>query len=136
MPAGAIYVGRPSPWGNPFKTSGDFIVWTAVAIGNRADAAGRLKTSLILYRAWLTGEGVPVGPPAMPSDDLIVYGDGSQASTAEAAQCMATRFAQMYAPESVPDRPSLDELRGKVLACWCPLDRPCHADILLDLANQ
>lgn len=27
------------------------------------------------------------------------------------------------------------ELRGKVLACWCPLDGPCHADVLLDLAN-
>lgn len=27
------------------------------------------------------------------------------------------------------------ELRGKNLACWCPLDRPCHADVLLELAN-
>lgn len=27
------------------------------------------------------------------------------------------------------------ELRGKNLACWCSLDRPCHADILLKLAN-
>ena len=26
-------------------------------------------------------------------------------------------------------------LRGKNLACWCPLDQPCHADILLELAN-
>lgn len=35
--------------------------------------------------------------------------------------------------------PSLDEIRsalaGKDLACWCPLDRPCHADVLLELAN-
>lgn len=30
----------------------------------------------------------------------------------------------------------LDELRGKSLACWCPLDKPCHADVLLELANQ
>lgn len=29
----------------------------------------------------------------------------------------------------------LDELRGKNLACWCPLDQPCHADVLLELAN-
>lgn len=28
------------------------------------------------------------------------------------------------------------ELRGKDLACWCPLDRPCHADVLLELANN
>jgi len=34
-------------------------------------------------------------------------------------------------------RDALDELRGKNLACWCPMDgRPCHADILLNLANQ
>lgn len=26
-------------------------------------------------------------------------------------------------------------LRGKNLCCWCPLDGPCHADVLLDLAN-
>ena len=25
---------------------------------------------------------------------------------------------------------------GKDLACWCPLDAPCHADVLLELANE
>jgi hypothetical protein len=29
----------------------------------------------------------------------------------------------------------LDELRGKNLACWCRADKPCHADVLLELAN-
>jgi hypothetical protein len=28
------------------------------------------------------------------------------------------------------------ELRGKDLACWCPLDQPCHADVLLRIANE
>lgn len=28
------------------------------------------------------------------------------------------------------------ELRGKKLACYCPLDRPCHADVLAELAND
>ena len=28
------------------------------------------------------------------------------------------------------------ELAGKDLACWCPLDQPCHADILLEIANS
>jgi len=28
------------------------------------------------------------------------------------------------------------ELRGKNLACWCPLDQPCHADVLLKVANS
>jgi hypothetical protein len=29
----------------------------------------------------------------------------------------------------------LDALAGRDLACWCPLDQPCHADVLLELAN-
>lgn len=33
-------------------------------------------------------------------------------------------------------RPDLSDLRGKNLACWCPLDQPCHADVLLELANK
>lgn len=28
------------------------------------------------------------------------------------------------------------ELRGKNLACFCRLDQPCHADVLLELANK
>jgi len=28
------------------------------------------------------------------------------------------------------------ELRGKNLACFCKLDQPCHADVLLELANK
>jgi len=29
----------------------------------------------------------------------------------------------------------LPKLRGKNLACWCAPDAPCHADVLLELAN-
>lgn len=29
----------------------------------------------------------------------------------------------------------LPELRGKNLACWCKPGAPCHADVLLELAN-
>jgi hypothetical protein len=36
--------------------------------------------------------------------------------------------------------PTLEEirfhLRGKSLGCWCPLGSPCHAEILLRLAND
>lgn len=28
------------------------------------------------------------------------------------------------------------ELRGKNLACWCKPGEPCHADVLLELANK
>lgn len=30
---------------------------------------------------------------------------------------------------------ALPELRGKNLACWCKPGAPCHADLLLELAN-
>lgn len=30
----------------------------------------------------------------------------------------------------------LSELKGKDLACWCSLDEPCHADVLLQMAND
>lgn len=33
-------------------------------------------------------------------------------------------------------RPVLDVLKGKDLCCWCALDQPCHADVLLELANR
>lgn len=28
-----------------------------------------------------------------------------------------------------------ERLAGRDLACWCPLDQPCHADVLLDIAR-
>lgn len=31
---------------------------------------------------------------------------------------------------------NIEELRGKDLACWCALDQPCHADVLLELVNN
>lgn len=41
------------------------------------------------------------------------------------------------APEQAELRAAVrDELRGRDLACWCSLDGPCHADILLDWANR
>jgi len=27
------------------------------------------------------------------------------------------------------------DLRGKNLACWCKVGEPCHADVLLEIAN-
>ena len=38
----------------------------------------------------------------------------------------------------IPDtaRPDVASLMGHNLACWCPLDEPCHADVLLELANR
>ena len=50
-------------------------------------------------------------------------------------------YIQHYAATE-PSEVELNELRGKDLACWCPLvDKdgnpvPCHADVLLEIANS
>ena len=75
VPKDAVYVGRPSKWGNPFKIGRD---------GSREEVCR-------LYEGWVNNQ-ITAG--------LL----------------------------------SVEELRGKDLVCWCtPL--PCHADILLELAN-
>jgi hypothetical protein len=38
-------------------------------------------------------------------------------------------------PEYRPKNLDVTELRGKNLACWCK-NSPCHADVLLRLANS
>lgn len=36
----------------------------------------------------------------------------------------------------VRNKSAMAELRGKDLACWCNLSDPCHADVLLEIANR
>lgn len=85
MPEDAVYVGRPTKWGNPFRIAQP---------SDRAPAVDK-------FRRWLAGED-GLGPPAA---------EGRRLAAAVGA------------------------LRGKDLVCWCPLDQPCHADVLLELAN-
>lgn len=90
MPEGAVYVGRPTKWGNPFR------------IGDRP--FGGTISFIPIYQP--TGKAV-----------LAAYRDylvNKCSWIIEAAQ---------------------EELRGKDLACWCKEGSPCHADILLELAN-
>jgi|ERR1039458_9861808 hypothetical protein len=35
----------------------------------------------------------------------------------------------------ITDDVVVEALRGLDLACWCRLDQPCHADVLLEVAN-
>lgn len=105
MPEGAVYVGRPTKWGNPWSPKGYY----------DAGYAGSLDVAIAAcienYRAWMTRTrsmwtgDVPCGPLKHP--------DGS---------------VHMEPFDVSP-------LRGKDLACWCPLGQPCHADVLLEIAN-
>lgn len=49
------------------------------------------------------------------------------------AQMMAVRFFELNMP--IGKTASVSSLRSRNLACWCPLGSPCHADVLLELAN-
>jgi hypothetical protein len=48
------------------------------------------------------------------------------------------RYARALARGELPFTKSdvIRELAGHDLACWCPLDGPCHADVLLEVANR
>lgn len=91
MPPGAVYVGRPTKWGNPYRVGPD---GSADVVVSRYRLALTLAVDRIA-RGWRGGVDEP--------------------------------WRWMVA--------HLDELRGRDLVCWCPLDRPCHADVLLEMAN-
>jgi hypothetical protein len=114
-PEGAVVVGRPSRWGNPFVPQQQNAEWRLPAPNlsipafceDRKDAR-RLAVSMF-YRHLAIRRRPPPGWV-----DLIGYPSDDQIRSA---------------------------LAGKDLACWCPLEDghgnpvPCHADVLLELAN-
>ena len=113
MPAGAIYVGRPSLWGNPYPVNE---IRGMFPHQSREEA---LRTSLRLYREELTHWG-------MSSDYAHVVSEARWERHSAAITQTGARNLGEYAAIV---------LRGKDLACWCPLDQPCHADVLLELAS-
>jgi hypothetical protein len=53
-------------------------------------------------------------------------------TAAEAAEAY-NMWMEAHPPERLSAK--LNAIRGRHLA-WCPLDQPCHVDVLLRLANQ
>jgi len=64
----------------------------------------------------------------------ILSWDSIDAKTA--AQFFEEAITKKYPAVKIMVSEIVAELRGKDLACWCPLDKPCHADVLLRLANK
>ena len=63
------------------------------------------------------------------------FPSGGQRTRAEAVALY--RRALEHGTDGVPSRQEVRaRLAGHDLACWCPLDGPCHADVLLEVANQ
>ena len=70
----------------------------------------------------------------------VCHGEGrdfQQVEIMTRAEAVAA-FREMLAiyPRNYPALSEiLEHLRGRDLACWCPIDQPCHADVLLEVAN-
>jgi hypothetical protein len=109
MPPGTIYVGRPSRWGNPF---GPYQTRHLIASEISLETEFPMRVAVLCWSL---------------EECLAWY----------RIYCGSIRrlYANSYDPGD-PRGEWLGPLRGKNLACWCPLDRPCHADVLLELANQ
>lgn len=102
-PEGAVYVGRGSRWGNPYRV---------VREGGYAWVEGS---------SWV--EPVP--------KHIVYVGHSENAQYVQ--QEAVDRYRAWIASED--SRELRRELAGRDLMCWCPIDQPCHADVLLELAN-
>lgn len=63
-------------------------------------------------------------------------GGGQISNTVQDGEHAVALFKRFTAREVAIQIAAYQELRGKNLACFCPLDQPCHADVLLELANS
>lgn len=108
MPPNTIYVGRPSRWGNPVK-----IVDVSDELTYPDEKAWRVYSE--------TGSIV--------SDDYVSTIEEARHDATEWYREAIAHFVMLYDPDFyVP-------LQGKNLACWCPLDQPCHADVLIEMVE-
>lgn len=84
------------------------------------------------------------GRPCVKVDRTTPFGNPFRPTLADAATCVRN-FREWLNPnndgrfgmdrEAAAMRSRLYYLRGKNLACWCKPGDPCHADVLLEIAN-
>jgi Domain of unknown function (DUF4326) len=83
-------------------------------------------------KGWKMPEGVVyVGRPTKWGNPFRL---SDQHSTGEIVR-QYREWLSLSLPGEQLKNDSVVELRGKDLACWCPVDQPCHADVLLEIAN-
>jgi hypothetical protein len=124
MPAGVVYVGRGSRWGNPFDFRKPDYCWAALSYGCKGNPAGRQEASVRAFREWIDPPG---GGRIASSERQVKMAAGKKEIT------LGPLVSAGPAPSHAEIR---TELRGKDLACWCKAGDPCHADVLLELANK
>lgn len=61
--------------------------------------------------------------------------DPTRAGRADAVRAYRHWLASTTQGQRLADQARV-ELRGYDLACWCPLNHPCHADVLLAIAGE
>lgn len=88
------------------------------------------RVQLRRSKGWRKPDGVVV--VARPSAFGNPYRLGPDGTRAEIVARYRTYLA---GNPDLADR-ARAELAGHDLACWCPLDGPCHADVLLELVNE
>ncbi|MHA7064043.1 DUF4326 domain-containing protein [Azospirillum argentinense] len=86
------------------------------------------------------GRGSRWGNPCAVGDTVMMGADHTGGDP-KIGQATAEDAVLYFRKRTVPavlkiNRAWLEPLRGKNLACWCKPDQPCHADVLLELANQ
>lgn len=113
IPEGTIIVSRPSHWGNPFKVYQH--CKPGMLDGKRHEGDWGVEDTGRL--------GAPMG-----------HG-WTRLGAHKAAVAAYRKVVEEQYPESMQPYLVL-ALGGHDLACWCPLDLPCHADVLLELAND
>jgi hypothetical protein len=64
------------------------------------------------------------------------YKQGEPIGVAGAVQAFRTSWETKLRRTPVEARGQLELIRGKNLACWCKRGQLCHADVLLELANE
>lgn len=99
----------------------------------RSRAKGWKKPENTVY----VGRGSKWGNPHIVGVSLEKNGDGSYRRMTPADA--VARYRNEYLPfwkKKQPTRFDLSEIRGKNLMCWCDAQQPCHADVLLELANK
>ena len=72
---------------------------------------------------------VYVGRPTKWGNPFRVGVDGTRKEVVE-------KYREWLKKKLEEDPTFLEPLKGKNLACWCPLDKPCHADILLEFLKH
>jgi hypothetical protein len=96
-------------------------------------------------KGWRLPENtVVVNRPTKWGNPFVVGKDGDAAYCVKLHRHMLAGYAALDCTPTVDEQKAariyavehLDELTGKNLACWCAIDKPCHADTLLQAANR